>query len=138
MKKISQFFLILSFTTLLQAQHLEPYDFPVGCVTALAFYGSSLFAGTDQDGLYIRQQSDSGWTYFGLEGIHILSVYPHEIGPFGWGITVGAQSPGPSGDATVIFCWWSYQPVWVPADSGLDRNRIWRIFSIDGFPDPRI
>lgn len=120
------------------AQKLEPYGLQGKAVTALAYYSGAIYAGTDGEGIFVRQAMDSVWQDWGLKGVHIRSIYPHDIGPIGWGITVGAEPSYSGGDSALTYCWSSYQPTWVPSDSGLDRERVSRILSIDGFPDPRI
>ncbi|HEX9974489.1 MAG TPA: hypothetical protein VGD14_20645 [bacterium] len=120
------------------AQKLEPYGLQGMRVTALAYYGGALYAGTDGEGLFVRKSPDSSWSELGLKGVRIRSVYPHDIGPIGWGITVGTEPDKSAGDSVLTYCWSSYGPSWVLSDSGLDRNRVSRILSLDGFPDPRI
>ena len=82
--------------------------------------------------------ADSVWQEFGLKGVHIRSIYPHDIGPIGWGITVGTELDKSSGDSVLTYCWSIYDPQWVVSDSNLDRNKIEIIHAFDGFPDPRI
>lgn len=124
------------------AQKLEPYGLQGKTVTALAYYGGALYAGTDGEGLFVHNPFDSVsskfWNEIGLKGVHIRSVYPHEIGPIGWGITVGTEPDKSSGDSVLTYCWSSYDPNWVVSDSNLDRSEIKIIHAFDGFPDPRI
>ena len=129
--------IILNFS-ILQAQQFEQYGLEREAITALASYGGALFAGTDGDGLFVRRHPDSSWTFMGLTGVSIRSIYPHDVGPLGWGITVGTQPTQSPGDSALTYCWTSYEPRWVVSDSGLDRNEVFRILSIDGFPDPKI
>ncbi|MDZ7264843.1 MAG: hypothetical protein ONB16_09690, partial [candidate division KSB1 bacterium] len=90
------------------------------------------------DGLFVRTSTDSSWTELGLKGVRIRAVYPHDIGPIGWGITVGAEPTFDQGDTTLIYCWSNYQPAWTPCGSKIDPPRPAKILSLDGFPDPRI
>ncbi|HEX9973655.1 MAG TPA: hypothetical protein VGD14_16400 [bacterium] len=124
------------------AQNLEPFGLQGKSVTALDYYGGALYAGTDGDGLYVHTATDSSWskfwTEFGLQGVHVRSVYPHDIGPIGWGITVGTEPDKSSGDSVLTYCWSIYDPQWVVSDSNLNRNEIAVIHAFDGFPDPRI
>ena len=131
-------FCILLFSSIGIGQHLEHFGLDGKVVTSLATYGGSIYAGTDGEGLYELKYGDSTWTNIGLEGVGIRSVYPHKMGPIGWGITVGTEPSGVAGDTTLTYCWSIYDPTWVPSDSGLDKNTITRITAIDGFPDPTI
>lgn len=124
------------------AQILEPYGLQGKTVTALAYYGGAIYAGTDGEGLFVHNHYDSisskFWNELGLKGVRIRAVYPHDIGPIGWGITVGTDPDESVGDSVMTYCWSSYDPTWVPSDSGFDRQRVSYILSVDGFPDPRI
>jgi len=124
------------------AQPLEPYGLQGKAVTALAYYNGALFAGTDGDGLFIHDPYDSisskFWNELGLKGVRIRSVYPHDIAPIGWGITVGAEPDKAAGDSVLTYCWSVYDPQWMVSDSNLDRSKIAAIHAFDGFPDPRI
>lgn len=135
-KNLIIFTLVL--TTSALAQKLEPYGLQGKTITALAFYGGSLYTGIDDDGLFVRKSPDSSWNEIGLKGVHIRSVYPHDIGPIGWGITVGTEPDKSGGDSALTYCWSIYNPQWVISDSNLNRNRISIIHAFDGFPDPRI
>jgi hypothetical protein len=124
------------------AQNLEPFGLQGKSVTALAYYGGALYAGTDSDGLYVHTSTDSSlskfWTEFGLKEVRIRSVYPHDIGPIGWGITVGTEPDKFVGDSVLTYCWSIYDPQWAVSDSNLNRSKIDVIHAFDGFPDPRI
>lgn len=122
----------------LLAQTLAPYGLQGKTVTALTYYGGALYAGTDGDGVFVRQSTDSIWQDFGLKDVHIRAIYPHDIGPLGWGLTVGAQPFYYAEDSILTYCWSTYQPTWIPSDSGLDRSKVFIISALDGFPDPRI
>jgi hypothetical protein len=142
-KRLDTIACLLFFFSLVQssviAQKLEPYGLQGKNITALAYYGGALYAGTDGEGLFVRKSPDSSWSEFGLKGARIRSVYPHDIGPIGWGITVGTERRFFQGDSTLIYCWSSYQPTWTVCDSGLERyDNLDGILSLDGFPDPRI
>lgn len=115
-----------------------PWGLQGKTVTALAYYGGALYAGTDGEGLFVRKSPDSSWNELGLKGVRIRSVYPHDIGPIGWGITVGAEPDKAAGDSVLTYCWSIYNPQWAVSDSNLDRSRIVMIHAFDGFPDPRI
>ncbi|MDZ7318057.1 MAG: hypothetical protein ONB11_02820, partial [candidate division KSB1 bacterium] len=88
------------------AQKLEPYGLQGMNVTALAYYNGALFAGTDGEGLFVHDPFDSVsskfWNELGLKGVRIRSVYPHDIGPIGWGITVGTEPLFYQGDSTLF------------------------------------
>ncbi len=130
------------FSSIAFAQKLDPYGLQGRTVTALAYYGGALYAGTDGEGLFVHDPFDSisskFWNELGLKDVHIRSVYPHDIGPIGWGITVGTQPDKSVGDSVLTYCWSIYDPHWVASDSNLDRNKLSVIHAIDGFPDPRI
>ena len=80
--------IVLLLTTNVGAQKLEPFCLQGMTVTALAYYGGALYAGTDGEGLFVHNPFDSisskFWNELGLKGVRIRSVYPHEIGPIGW------------------------------------------------------
>jgi hypothetical protein len=102
-------------------------------------YGGSLYAGTD-DGVYARWlfHPDSGWWPIGLQGRKIKVVYPHKIGPIGWGITAGVEPDRSAGDSILVYCSYPGERNWNPTDSDIDRKRVCSIRTIDGFPDPTI
>jgi hypothetical protein len=134
--------IVLLLATKVAAQKLEPFGLQGEEVTALAYYGGTLYAGTDGDGLFVHDPSDSisskFWNELGLKGVRIRSIYPHEIGPIGWGITVGTEPYKSAGDSVLTYCWSIYDPQWVVSDSNLNRNKIAVIHAFDGFPDPII
>ena len=134
--------IVLLLTTNVAAQELEPFGLQGEEVTALAYYGGRLYAGTDGEGFFVHDPSDSisskFWNEMGLKGVHIRTVYPHEIGPIGWGITIGTEPDKSAGDSVLTYCWSIYDPQWVVSDSNLDRSKISVIHAFDGFPDPRI
>ena len=144
--KFAKIAFLIIFFPLLQSsaltQILEPYGLQQKTVTCLAYYGGALYAGTDGEGLFVHNPFDSisskFWNEFGLKGVHIRTVYPHEIGPIGWGITVGTEPDKSTGDSVLTYCWSIYDPQWVVSDSNLNRNKITVIHAFDGFPDPRI
>lgn len=126
------------FPTAAFVQYSVPWGLQGKTVTALADYGGALYAGTDREGLFVRNSSDSVWRELGLKGVRIRSIYPHDIGPIGWGITVGTEPDKSAGDSALTYCWSIYNPQWVVSDSNLDRSQIAVIHAVDGFPDPRI
>jgi len=129
-------------TEIIFAQQLEPYGLQGKTVTALAYYNGALYAGTDGEGLFVHNPYDSitskFWNELGLKGVRIRSVYPHDIGPIGWGITIGTEPDKSAGDSVLTYCWSVYHPQWVVSDSNLDRSKISVIHAFDGFHDPRI
>ncbi len=127
--------LLCSITT---AQHLQPFGLQGKTITCLVYYGGALYAGTEGEGVFVRQATNSVWQDFGLQGVHIRSIYPHEIGPIGWGITVGTEPDKSSGDSVLTYCWSIYEPCWVVSESNLNHSQISIIHAFDGFPDPRI
>jgi len=123
--------------SVLLAQQFERYGLDEERINDLKVYGETLFAGTD-DGLYVRKQPDSSWIRMGLEDISVRSVYPHDVGPLGWGVTVGTQPSYTPDDSALTYCWTSYNPKWTASDSGIDRSCVFGIYALGGFPDPRI
>ena len=139
MKAIQILILLLLFITISAfAQKLQPFGLEGKNVTALAIYNGTLFAGTCGEGFFVRQLNENNWADWGLTGVNIRAIYPHDIGPIGWGITIGAEPYKLAGDSVLTYCWSIYDPHWVVSDSNLNRKTISVINSFDGFPDPRI
>jgi len=118
---------------------LEWFGLDGKTVYSLAVYGGTLYAGTD-DGVYSRWllHPDSSWAPIGLQGKKVKAVYPHNIGPIGWGITAGVEPDRAHGDSVLTYCSFPGDRNWTPSDSGIDHQRVYSIKTIDGFPDPRI
>jgi len=118
---------------------LEPFGLQGKAVTSLGVYGS-LYAGTDGNGVFERGvfDNDTGWVSLGLEGKKIRSVYPHKYGPLGFATTAGIELQPSDADSILIYCSVSDQPEWAVTDSGMNRNEVTVIRSLDGFPDESV
>jgi hypothetical protein len=118
---------------------LEPFGLEGKVVTTLGIYGS-LYAGTDGDGVFKRSifYNDTGWVSLGLEGKKIWSVYPHKYGPLGFATSAGIEPQRGNPDSVLIYCSIFDQPEWAVTDSGMNRQEVAAIRSLDGFPDPTI
>lgn len=119
--------------------HLEPFGLEGKVVTSLGIYGA-LYAGTDAEGVFRRRfyGPDSGWVALGLEGRKIRAVYPHKFGPLGFATTVGLELNATKNDSVLIYCSIFDRLEWVVTDSGIPRDEVTAIRSLDGFPDPTI
>ena len=118
---------------------LEPFGLAGKVVTSLGIYGS-LYAGTEGEGVFRRHfyDPDSGWVSLGLEGKEIRSVYPHKFGPLGFATTVGLELNPIKKDSVLIYCSIFDRLEWAVTDSGIPRDEVMAIRSLDGFPDPTI
>ncbi len=117
-------------------QGIEPFGLDGMKVNDLKFYNGYLFAATDS-GVYRSYifGDDSVWEHIGLEGKKINAVYPHDFGPVSWTVTAGVAPTFIPGDSALIYC---ACDGWVIADTGINRNEIPEINSMDGFPSPII
>lgn len=127
--------IILIFRTYVFSQ-LQPFGLDSIRVTDLRFYGNILYASTDSHGVFKRYMSDTEWISLGLEGKRIQTVYPHQVGPVGFAVTVGMKPDRAAGDSTLIYCW--FNQTWNITDSGMSHEDTWEIRSIDGIPTPQI
>jgi hypothetical protein len=115
---------------------MEPFGLEKLVVTDLRMYGNTLYAGTEGAGVFRRDLTDTVWTLVGLEGKTIRSVYPHQVGPIGFAITVGVKPDQSSGDSALVYCWIAQQ--WSRTDTGMDHTKVWEIRSVDGIPTPQV
>lgn len=131
--------LILILANVHTSAQFESYGLIGRTVYSLALYGGRIYAGTD-DGVYRRLigLTTNEWTFIGLKGKHVRSVYPHSFGPIGYAVTVGIERMPGDVDSTLVYCTRYNDTSWVAADSGVDRRDIAVIRSIDGFPSPEI
>ncbi len=108
-------------------------------MTSLGVYGS-FYAATENDGVFRRSPfvNDTIWTPMGLEGKKILTIYPHKFGPIGFAVSVGVQPDWSQGDSALVYCSLFNQTEWAVTDSGLNRQEVPWIKSLDGFPDESI
>jgi hypothetical protein len=120
--------------------NLEPFGLRGKIVTSMSEYGGKLYVGTENEGAFRRNlySSDTDWIYIGLQGKKIKSIYPHQVGPIGFGITAGLQQDWSKGDTNLTFCTNFSETNWFPSDSGMDRKNISCIKGLDGFPTPVI
>ncbi len=136
MRKIFFFVLVtLLSAPAIWAQRLERFGLEGKKVTALAIYYGSLYAGTDGDGVLVRNlyKQEAGWDSLGPTGVRIRAIYPHQVGPFGFAITVGTEPDRLHGDSTLVYCSLG-DHIWVLADSGMDRSQMLAVRALDGFP----
>jgi len=123
-----------------QAQ-LEHFGLPGERINALTIIPTNswppppprLTAGTDSNGVFLRDLSspDSLWTYIGLYGKNIKTLYIQH-----WGagpleahrLFAGAHPNKTPGDSTFLYLnHFLADTTWTPADSGLDANLIQEI-----------
>lgn len=126
----------------------EPFGLPGETVTAVALFPSELapwdnylVAGTDSDGVFIRNliSPDSNWVNFGLLGkkITALHVYHWGVGPAEINSIFAGIRPDNAPDSTLIYqrikypTWWD--STWFAADSGLHAHSINQINAMSGF-----
>ncbi len=134
-KLLSTIFFILLSTHSGVAQ-LTPFGLDQMVVTDLRYYGNTLYASTDDSGVFRCSLPDTLWTSLGLEGKSIKTVYPHQVGPLGFAITVGVKPNRLAGDSTLVYCW--FNQMWNVTDSGMNRDDTWEMRSIDGIPTPQV
>ena len=127
---------ILLLSGFIFSQGIEPFGLDGMKVNDIKFYNAYLFAATDS-GVYRRYifNDDSVWEHIGLENKKINTVYPHDFGPVSWTVTAGVAPTFTPGDSALIYC---ACDGWVIADTGINRNEILEINSMDGFPSPVI
>jgi hypothetical protein len=126
-----------------EAQPLEPFGLQGKTVTAMTFYGGSLYATTDNDGVYRRYlgKPDSGWIHLGTPAENLTSIFAfHTYCPLRcWkGVLAGATlNPAQSDSALVYF--YQQRPAtcqqqgnWAVADSGINRTSVTRINALGG------
>jgi hypothetical protein len=115
---------------------MKPFGLEGKSVTSLGIYGR-LYAGTDGAGVFKRANfgADTGWVSLGLDGKKIRAVYPHKYGPLGWVTTVGLELGDQSKDSALVYCSQLDQLNWAVTDSGIPRDKVRAIRSLDGFPD---
>lgn len=126
------------------SSELESFGLQGKTVTSLYLYRNSLYAGTENEGVYRRDltQPDSGWVYLGLPGVEITSVYVfHKFCPFICYKTIlAAVKPKRNeGDSTLIYAYTTEEDScnvtwnWIPSDSGISASQNDEIRGINGF-----
>jgi len=135
----------------LEAQPLEPFGLEGKNVIALHFYGGSLYAATENDGVYRRflGAPDSGWISLGVPARQLTSLFVfHTVCPLVcWkGIFVGSVLDPTRGDTALIYFYEQWPDTckkkgqWTPADrgragsdAGIDRTTTSQINALAGF-----
>jgi hypothetical protein len=130
-------------TGIAAAQPLEPFGLEGKTVTAMHFYGGSLYAATENDGVYRRWLGapDSGWVLLDRPAKNLTSLFVfHTVCPLiCWkGILAGSVLDPARGDTALVY-FFQQRPdtctkkgQWAPADTGLDRSAIMQINALDG------
>ena len=136
MKKIILTILLILLITQSGVTQLKLFGLDQMIVTDLRFYGNILYASTDNYGIFNCSLPDTIWTPLGLEGKTIRTVYPHQVGPLGFAVTVGVEPDRVEGDSTLVYCW--FNQTWNKTDSGMIHENTWEIRSIDGIPTPQV
>src|ERR1041385_8780199 len=85
-------------------------------ITDLRFYGMTLYASTNGNGVFKRNLLDSEWISLGLTGKNIRAIYPHQVGLSGFAVTAGIAPDFSSGDSTLVY--YSSNDEWIDSDSG--------------------
>lgn len=126
-----------------QAQKLEPFGLQGKSVTAMHYYWGSLYAATQNDGVYRRLllEPDSGWVALGVPAKNLTAIFAfHTYCPLiCWkGILVGSI-PIPAGGDSALIYFYQQRPDtctkkgrWTAADSGIDRSTIPQINALSG------
>jgi hypothetical protein len=135
-------FLLPFLSSIIQAQ-LEHFGLPGERINAVAIVPTNfwpppprLAAATDSNGVFLRDLSspDSQWTYFGLSGKNIKSLYTQH-----WGagpleahqLFAGVRPNNMLGDSTFLYQnRFLTDTTWTSADSGLDTSIINQIKAI--------
>jgi hypothetical protein len=143
MKLYTCLFIILLAATIAEAQQLEPFGLQDKTVTAMHYYWGSLYAATENDGVYRRAlgELDSGWVALGVPAKNPTSIFAfHTVCPLVcWkGILVGSILNLADGDSALIY-FYQQRPdtctkkgQWPAADSGMDRAQLTQINAISG------
>ncbi len=126
-----------------EAQPLEPFGLQGQTVTAMTFYGGSLYAATENDGVYRRYlgKPDSGWIHLAAPAKRLTSIFAfHTYCPLRcWkGVLAGAALNPAHGDSALIY-FYQQRPdtcqqegKWAVADSGINRTSVTRINALGG------
>jgi hypothetical protein len=126
-----------------EAQPLEPFGLQGKTVTAMTFYGGSLYAATENDGVYRRYlgKPDSGWIHLGAPAKNLTSIFAfHTYCPLRcWkGVLAGATLNPTHGDSGLVY-FYQQRPdtcqqegKWAVADSGINRKSVTRINALGG------
>ena len=125
------------------AQQFESFGLQGKAVTAMTYYGGSLYAATENDGVYRRYlgELDSGWVHLGIPAKNLTSIFAfHTYCPLKcWkGVLAGAALNPAQNDTSLIY-FYQQRPdtclqkgSWVAADSGIDRTNVTRVSAVGG------
>jgi len=134
---------ILPMASISSAQPLEPFGLQGKTVTAMTFYGGSLYAATENDGVYRRYlgKPDFGWIHLGTPAKNLASIFAfHTYCPLRcWkGVLAGATLNPLQGDSALVYFYQQrpdtckQQGNWAVADSGINRTSVTRINALGG------
>jgi len=140
-------FYLLSAVSLLAslaaAQQFESFGLQGKTVTAMTWYGGSLYTATENDGVYRRTlgELDSGWVHLGIPAKNLTSIFVfHTFCPLVcWkGVLAGADLQLTQTNTPLIY-FYQQRPdtclqkgSWAAADSGIDRTSVARINALGG------
>jgi hypothetical protein len=126
-----------------EAQPLEPFGLQGKTVMAMTYYAGSLYAATENDGVYRRYlgKPDSGWSPLGAPAKNVTSIFSfHTYCPLRcWkGVLAGATLNPAQGDSALIYFYQQHpdtcqqQGNWAVADSGINRTSVTGINALGG------
>jgi len=129
--------------SLAAAQQFESFGLQGKTVTAMTYYGGSLYAATENDGVYRRYlgEPDSGWVHLGIPAKNLTSIFAfHTYCPLKcWkGVLVGAELNPAQNDTSLIYFYQQRPDTclkkgnWAAADSGIDRTNVTRVSAVGG------
>jgi len=129
--------------SLAAAQQFESFGLPGKTVTAMTYYGGSLYAATENGGVYRRYlgELDSGWVHLGIPSKNLTAIFAfHTLCPLKcWkGVLAGADLQLTQTNTPLIY-FYQQRPdtclqkgSWAAADSGIDRTSVARINALGG------
>jgi hypothetical protein len=137
-----QILILITFQTDLFFPQIKSFGLEGKIVNDLKAYSGTLYAATDS-GVYERNlwSGDSTWALLGLNDKNVTAVYPHTSGggPGILVITAGVTPKFTIGDSALIYCSCGEgENNWSIADSGINRDTVRFINTLDGFPSPAI
>ncbi len=107
-------------------------------ISSLAIWEEIIAVGSGGDGVYYQfafNLPDSAWINIGLSDKNVTAVYPHKVGPFGWGIAAGIFPE--EADSNYVYC--SHMGgEFFPNSLGFSDSLARGVYSLDGFPDQTI
>jgi len=129
--------------SLAAAQQFEAFGLQGKTVTAMTYYGGSLYAATENGGVYRRYlgELDSGWVHLGIPAKNLTAIFAfHTLCPLKcWkGVLAGADLQLTQTNTPLIY-FYQQRPdtclqkgIWAAADSGIDRTSVARINALGG------